>query len=164
MPDGTQREIAGMGRRLWARIIDIFILIGVGLILQILFGLGGTVDEETGMVPPQSLLLAAVVMIVYEATMVAIWGRTVGKMAAQVGVARADNGEVPGWGKSWRRLLILLLPGMLGNYLLNESSILNLLGVVLSIAGLLVVLSPLWNTRRQGWHDRFARTVVFKAG
>ena len=61
-------------------------------------------------------------------------------------VVRAENGEVPGWGKSIGRWI---LPGLLG-----------LIPVVGGLLVLLVYLSLLWDASRQGWHDKMGTTVV----
>ena len=79
-------------------------------------------------------------------TMIAVRGQTVGKMLTGVRVIRADNGDVPGWGKSIGRWLVLTLPSQIP--------------AVGWIVTRLVYLSPTWDDRRQGWHDKAVATVV----
>ena len=94
-------------------------------------------------------LMFLFVTLLYEMTMIAIVGQTVGKMLTGIKVIRADNGDVPGWGKSIGRWLVLVLPG--------------LVPIVGGLITLLVYLSPTWDDRRQGWHDKAVATVVVKA-
>ena len=94
------------------------------------------------------MLIGAAVGLLYEVTMIATRGQTLGKMATSIKVVRADNGLVPGWGKSISRWIIpALLP------------IIPFVGWLLS---LLVYISLLWDKVRQGWHDKAAGTLVIK--
>ena len=105
--NGEQRELAGMGRRLWARIIDLILLTVVGLIVIIVtFSRLG--DNEWGFLAALVVitLLLLAVLLLYEVSMIATLGQTLGKKWAGVTVVRADNGAVPGWGKSFVRWLI----------------------------------------------------------
>ena len=90
-----------------------------------------------------------VVTLMYEMTMIAVRGQTVGKMTTGIKVIRADDGDVPGWGKSIGRWLVLVLPG--------------LVPFVGWLVTLLVYLSPTFDDRRQGWHDKAVATVVIQA-
>ena len=94
-------------------------------------------------------LTVLVITLLYEVTMIALRGQTVGKMMVGIRVVRADDGDIPDWGKSIGRWLVLVLPGLIpvGGFLLT----------------LLVYLSPTFDDRRQGWHDKAAATVVVSA-
>ena len=94
-------------------------------------------------------LTVLVITLLYEVTMIALRGQTVGKMMVGIRVVRADDGDIPDWGKSIGRWLVLVLPGLIpvGGLLLT----------------LLVYLSPTFDDRRQGWHDKAAATVVVRA-
>ena len=80
--------------------------------------------------------------------MIALKGQTLGKMATSIKVVRADNGLVPGWGKSIGRWII---PAALG--------FIPFVGWILA---LLVYLSLTWDKARQGWHDKAVKTLVIK--
>ena len=93
-------------------------------------------------------LLIAAIGVAYEVTMIALKGQTLGKMATSIKVIRADNGLVPGWGKSIGRWTIPIVLGFV-----------PLVGWILS---LLVYVSLTWDKARQGWHDKAAGTLVIK--
>lgn len=147
--NGEQRELAGMGSRLGARIID-WILLAVASVIVLFILFGGLGSSERGFFAALflSLLVITTIVLLYEVTMIAILGQTLGKKWAGAKVVRADNGEVPGWGKSFVRWL---LPGLV-----------NIIPVIGNIAFLLVYLSPVFSKTRQGWHDMAAATVVVK--
>ena len=86
--------------------------------------------------------------ILYEVTMIATRGQTLGKMAAHIMVIRSDSGLQPGWGKSLGRWA---LPYGMG--------IIPLFGWLMA---LVCYLSLTWGHNHQGWHDKAARTFVIK--
>lgn len=157
---GEGVELAGPGGRLGARIIDIAIIVVVFIIL-IIVGVASAIgladgdstitEEDTAAVGTivAFTLLAVAISVLYEVTMIATKGQTLGKMATRIKVVRADNGLVPGWGKSIGRWII---PAALG--------FIPFVGWLLS---LLVYVSLLWDKVRQGWHDKAAGTLVIKA-
>lgn len=89
-----------------------------------------------------------VILTVWEQPSTAIWGRTVGKLAAGIRVVRRGSEEPPGWGRATLRWL--MIPGVL------------IAGVL--IAGIPLVSGPLGLLAivvlANGWHDRLARTTV----
>ena len=154
---GGTVELASPGARLGARIIDIVIMVVVSLILFFVlraqtFGLSGdSTDEEAAAFVGGffvTLLVFAAVGVLYEVIMIALKGQTLGKMATSIKVVRADNGQLPGWGKAIGRWII---PTVLG--------VIPFVGWLLS---LLVYISLLWDRARQGWHDKAAGTLVIK--
>lgn len=148
--NGEQKELAGMGSRLGARIIDwILVVVASVIVLIVLFGGLGRTERGFFAALFLSLLVIAAIVLLYEWTMIAVLGQTLGKKWTGVKVIRADNGAVPGWGKSFVRWLI---PGLV-----------NIIPVVGNIAFLLVYLSPVFSKTRQGWHDMAAATVVVKS-
>lgn len=150
MGNGEQKELAGMGSRLGARIIDwILVVVASVIVLIVLFGGLGRTERGFFAALFLSLLVIAAIVLLYEWTMIAVLGQTLGKKWTGVKVVRADNGAVPGWGKSFVRWLI---PGLV-----------NIIPVVGNIAFLLVYLSPVFSKTRQGWHDMAAATVVVKS-
>ena len=159
-------EAAGMGRRLGARLID-GVLVGVVYAVisaTVLAGAAGTgvfdradpsSDEITaaqaGVIASLLTLLAvlAVITLLYEVTLIALKGATLGKMAVKIRVVRTDDGRAPGWGPSVIRWVIPQAGGLF-----------------CGIGQLLVYLSPLFDGtgRQQGWHDKAASTIVVKTG
>ena len=152
---GETVELAGAGSRLGARIID-WIILAIGYFILVAIGLaaafGADADDQTavsiGAIVVVALLLG-LVGILYEVTFIALKGQTLGKMATRIKVVRADNGLVPGWGKSVGRWII---PA--------AAAFIPFVGWILS---LLVYISLLWDKVRQGWHDKAAGTLVIKA-
>lgn len=150
MGNGEHKELAGMGSRLGARIIDwILVVVTSVIVLIVLFGGLGRTERGFFAALFLSLLVIAAIVLLYEWTMIAVLGQTLGKKWTGVKVVRADNGAVPGGGKSFVRWLI---PGLV-----------IIIPVVGNIALLLVYLSPVFSKTRQGWHDMAAATVVVKS-
>lgn len=154
---GQRMELASPGARLGARILDIVIVVIVLIVLVILgalalFGVAATDDEaETSVVVflLGIVALLAVIGLLYEVVLIAVRGQTLGKMMVSIKVVRADNGLVPGWGKSIGRWIIPV--------------VLNFIPYVGWVLSLLVYISLLWDKARQGWHDKAAGTLVVKA-
>ncbi len=155
---GDVCDLASPGRRLVARIID-FAIIGLVVVVLVIVGIAGLVlgsetdaDALAGLavfLGFGGLLLFFVIFLLYEPTLIATKGQTLGKMAVNIKVVKAEDGSVPGWGKAIGRWI---LPGLL-----------NLIPAVGGLLALLVYLSLLWDDRRQGWHDKMATTVVVDA-
>ena len=148
---GAQVELASPRDRLYARIIDstIFILLYSTIIISTINS--NSIDNiNARSVKAIYLLLLATSMmltVLYEVSLVAVYGQTLGKMWMKIRVVRADNGRQPGWGKAIRRWLmpvLLMFPFILG--LLTILSYLTILGDHL----------------HQGWHDKAAGTIVVK--
>ncbi|WP_415830882.1 RDD family protein [Janibacter anophelis] len=85
-----------------------------------------------------------VATVLYEFVMIALKGQTIGKMVAGVKVVDQRNGQNPGWGSSFMRILI----PQVANFFCG--------------LGLLVYLSPMFDSsgRMQGWHDNVANDLV----
>lgn len=160
---GGAVELAGPGSRLGARIIDWIILFVVSLILLVagvlaLVGLNledveATEDEIEGGTAIFTAIFIGIIAIglLYEVAMIAMRGQTLGKMATRIRVVRADNGLVPGWGKSFGRWLVPAVFGIAGAYI-----------PFVGLIALLIYVSILWDKVRQGWHDKAAGTLVIK--
>ena len=143
-----QHHLASLGRRLGARIIDGILVtvvsfnlgwVGVGIVSLDAISFEGVIGL---------IIIFSLVILLYEVTMIALRGQTVGKMMMGIKVIRAVDGQIPGWGKSAKRWLVPQLPG--------------LIPFVGSLLTLLVYLSPVFDNRRQGWHDKAAGTFVVR--
>ena len=150
MGNGEQRRLAGMGSRLAARILDAVIagVISLVVLIVVFGGLSAANSSETGFLVGflSTLLVIMLVWLLYEPVLIAVYGQTLGKKIVGVKVIRADNGEIPGYGKSISRWLV--------------PSVVNFIPVIGSIISLVVYLSPVFSDTRQGWHDKAAATVV----
>jgi uncharacterized RDD family membrane protein YckC len=152
-----------MGNRLVARIIDWVLVVAVALLVMVPLGIGAfhnthtvhnpdgtvTITNHGGFVAAflVSLLIFAVIGILYEVGFIAVRGATLGKQAMGVKVVRSDNGQVPGWGSSFIRWIIPTAASF-----------------VCSLLTLLVYISPFFDGthRNQGWHDKAANTFVIR--
>jgi uncharacterized RDD family membrane protein YckC len=107
----------------------------------------------TGTVTSKSLLVFNVavtgVALVYQTVMIALLGRTVGKLALGTRVVRAADGGRPGWTDAVMRSLVPLSLGAIPR-----------IGVFLAV---LVYSLAMWNPLRQGLHDRAAGTLVVRS-
>lgn len=147
-------------RRLAARIVDALILAvfhGFLWVIGVLGSLGtqgvvwnGRDDLSFGLpFGPEVAILAAAVGAVYETAFIAYRGQTPGKMLVGIMVADAGGGGFPSVSSAFVRWL---LPSALG--------ILPFVGWLLEgVAFAWLLVDP----RRQGWHDKAARTIVVKA-
>lgn len=146
---------AGLGMRLLARVVDAILVSAVLglLVVGFLFGLDGAEQmdsgEPSGWVIVTMLLLFFVVVplapLVYEVTMIARKGATLGKMLCGLRVIRLEDGAVPGAGTSILRCLLPIA-----------------LVFTCGFAIPLVYLSPVFDSSpaKQGWHDMLGKTMV----
>jgi uncharacterized RDD family membrane protein YckC len=165
-------EIASMGRRLGARLID---FAAIGVVYSVLLGIGiagsiGSVQDATDKCDPNSatysqcvndsvtssglfsgllgvIAIVFLVTLLYEWLMIAFVGATLGKLALGVRVVKESTGDKPGAGSGFIRWIIPAAGG-----------------IVCGIGALLVYLSPFFDNsgKVQGWHDRAAGTLVVK--
>lgn len=156
----TNRPLSSWGRRVGAYLIDGVILWIVGFILNAIFGPAfttttGICNTSTGYATCTQLHVNggkfAAVIILDLAVAIAYWvvliggrrGQTVGMMALSIAV-RDSRGDTPiGPGRAFVRMIVL-----------------TALSLPFGIPWLIDVLSPLWDKRRQAWHDHAANSVV----
>ncbi|MEU0665877.1 RDD family protein [Streptomyces lavendulocolor] len=167
-------EIASMGRRLGARLID-GAIIGVvyGILMAVGFaGIFGAAQEAADKCDPSSPLyescvnasiqessggmmaglmtmfaLVGLITLLYEWLLISFVGATLGKMAVGLRVIKEKTGGKPGVGGGFIRWIIPQVGALL-----------------CGIGTLLVYLSPFFDNsgKTQGWHDRAAGTLVVK--
>lgn len=140
---GDAVALASPGTRFTARIVDLLVLAVLGSVLGFVAGPAGTV----------------IVAAAYETIFIATKGQTPGKMATRIRIVRTDDGAIPGWGASaarWALPSVASIATVVASAVAVESAAIDWLGVI----GLLVYVSLLWDRRRQGWHDKVARTLV----
>jgi len=135
--------VIGFGRRLVAYLIDAIILWVVGACLGFVFfslaASGRGQDALTG----ANLALQCLSALIALAYLVVFWatsGQTPGKMALGIKVIGTDGAPV-GWGKA----------------------LLRYVGYIIS--GLVFALGFIWiafDSKRQGWHDKIAKTYVVR--
>jgi uncharacterized RDD family membrane protein YckC len=133
-------ELAGWWRRVWAYVIDVVILF---VALVVLVAIGSAVSEG---------LAIALVIVWVVAIFLGYWtyfeggesGQTLGKRALGIRV-RSDTGGRAGYGRAFGRNLIARLIGLI------------------PFVGIVDVLWPLWDGRKQCLHDKAASTIVVRA-
>lgn len=140
-------SLAPVWQRAIARLVDVFIIFNVAGFLA--YVIVRPAEDDTGLLT--TVAFAGVFWViagVYEAGMVAWKGQTLGKLLLRIEVVRRTDGARPTPGEAAVRYAVptvwLLLP-------------LPLIGQLL---WMIVYLSAIPNTRRQGWHDKAASTLV----
>lgn len=140
-------SLAPVWQRAIARLVDVFIIFNVAGFLA--YVIVRPAEDDTGLLT--TVAFAGVFWViagVYETGMVAWKGQTLGKLLLRIEVVRRTDGARPTPGEAAVRYAVptvwLLLP-------------LPLIGQLL---WMIVYLSAIPNTRRQGWHDKAASTLV----
>jgi uncharacterized RDD family membrane protein YckC len=157
--DRFGRPLAAWWQRLVAIIIDGLIL-GVphSILVAIIVGSG----SGNGLYLTHwraSLVLLAIVFVVIDLAYFALLngsenGQTVGQMALGIAVRDEATGGRIDPVRAGLRILVLY-PGIVIGWL-------PVIGVIASLYTLVAALSPLWDRRRQGFHDKVAHTDVIK--
>lgn len=140
--------LAPIIRRVGALVLD-QVIVALPVVLVIVAA--GFKPSDT--VTSQSLLVfniaVTAVALVYQTVMIALLGRTVGKLALGTRVVRATDGARPGWTEAIMRALVPLSLGAIPR-----------VGVFLVV---LVYSLAMWNPLRQGLHDKAAGTLVVRS-
>lgn len=139
-------QYAGVGTRFIAVIIDVVAVslpgAVVGIALGIVESLAKIPPEITGVIGIVLNLLVLLFVSIYYVYFIGSRGQTLGKMAMKIKVVSVDTNDPPGYFKAFLR-------EMVGKSL---SAMVLMLGY----------LWPLWDKKKQAWHDKIAGTVVIK--
>jgi uncharacterized RDD family membrane protein YckC len=128
--------LAQLGRRIWAYLADCLILYIVNAMVGFAIGMAA----HRGSAPIMgcvSALTSLVITTVYDATLTAASGQTLGKRALKIRVVAEDGSNVT-TGQAWGRALAKLIP--------------------------FAAFVALFNDERKGIHDMLAHTRVVTAG
>jgi uncharacterized RDD family membrane protein YckC len=136
-----------------AIIIDSIMLGVVFAILRGIFGGANTVvfnSDGTTTIHTGHLIIAEIIEVVLTLAYFGIFdgserGQTLGKMALGIATRDVNTGGPIGTGRAVLRRFVY-----------------TILWALLFIPGLINVLSPLWDKRRQAWHDKAASSDVIK--
>ncbi len=139
--------LAPISRRIGGLILDQGIVALPVVLVVIAFGYkpSDTVTSDSWVIFNIALTSVA---FVYETVMIALLGRTVGKIALGTRVIRLADGGRPDWSVAVMRALVPLSLGAIPR-----------VGLLLSV---LVYSLALWNPLRQGLHDKAAGTLVVR--
>jgi uncharacterized RDD family membrane protein YckC len=142
-------ELASLGRRAIGILLDQILVLLPIAIAAVLAGVrpGDEISDDTVLVLGIAMVAVA---FGYETVLVALTGRTVGKVATGTRVVRSDDGEAVGWWAAAQRSVVPL-----------AFSSVPTLGFLL---GGLVYAWAVVDPRRQGLHDKAAGTLVVRAG
>ena len=108
-------DLAGLGRRFVAALVDGFLMWIVVFVLGMVFGVLGAVSKNVGTSLGLNLtwqLLMWALTISYQAIMLSARGQTLGKMAMRVKVVNADGSDIStgqAWGRELARAVLSLL-------------------------------------------------------
>lgn len=145
---------ASPGRRVLAAVIDYFVLsfltapFAGGASQRFVEALG---DSKTPAASDAAQLTVAsvLVLVAYSTTMHAWRGTTFGKIAARTILVNDDGSKVT--------------PGTAFVRAVTQAAIFFTSTLALGLPLFVNALRPVWNRRRQTWHDSVARTVVIRA-
>jgi uncharacterized RDD family membrane protein YckC len=137
--------LAPIARRVGGLVIDELLVLVPVVAVALVFGLhpGSTITDSTLVAISAS---SAAVSFVYYTVMVALTGRTVGKLAVGTRVVNADDGGPVGWSASALRALLPLAVGAV-----------PVVGFALTVG---VYSFAVFGPLRQGLHDRAGGTLV----
>jgi uncharacterized RDD family membrane protein YckC len=145
--DGTGLQLAGIGARFCALLIDNFVTGALMVVFVVILGIVFAVVRPGKESPLLPLLVFAmygltfVAMFCYHGFMLQWKGQTLGKMAMKIKVVTPEGGPITP-GQAWIRVLVwFLLHGCLITY-----------------------LTAFFNDEKQAIHDMAARTRVVKVG
>jgi uncharacterized RDD family membrane protein YckC len=131
-----QVELAGLGQRFLAQVIDLFWLIPLSVLLGVVAAVVNQGEMSWGGEAMANLIGGLVVLLFWAERQA-----TPGKLVLGLRIVDAETGGMP----SLRNL------------------VLRYVGYLVSALPLgLGYLWALWDDRRQGWHDKMGRTVVVR--
>lgn len=157
LPSDGVGSLAPVLTRLLARFTDGLLFLALHLLIVLVRSL---TTGEFGWANPRPLQLAlSIAGVFYELTMIALWGQTLGKMAAGIRVVSVRGLEVPGWGSSARRSFLIDGPTFIGTVLGATSQVARNLSTGIFLVDVLWMLR---DRNRQTLHDKLADTVVVR--
>jgi uncharacterized RDD family membrane protein YckC len=157
--DRFGRPLAGWWQRFLGILIDLLIL-GVPKVVVTAAVVGSTADN--GIFAVNWAVDAAIVGIVFAVIDLTYFGllnggekgQTVGQMALGIAVRDEATGGAIGPQRAGLRILVLY-PDILAGWV-------PILGSLAGLYSIVAGLSPLWDSRRQGFHDKVAHTDVIR--
>ncbi len=157
--DRFGRPLAAWWQRLVAIIVDGLILgVPKSILAAIIFGSGSGSGlygaNWRGGIVALGIVFAVIDLAYFALLNGSEQGQTVGQMMLGIAVRDSASGGAIGPQRAGLRILVLY-PGILLSWL-------PVIGAILAVYTLVAALSPLWDRRRQGFHDKVAHTDVIK--
>lgn len=143
--DPRTARVALPDRRLLGFLIDAVILIVISLPAVVLLLGGQDVFAADGVVPTELSLTLEVISGVYYIVFTGLRGQTPGKVVMKMRVVDWDRGRIPSWMQAFIRWGVVAAVG------------------AIPVVGVLIFVMYGWllfDKRRQGLHDKAARTLV----
>ena len=146
-------------RRFFAAILDLIVMV----IIFVILGIAGVVEaadpeEDFNVV---SSVVSAIIVLIYYVGLTATLGQTLGKMALGIKVVNVD-GEKPGFGAVLTREVIVRVLGTVLAVVLGPVIDPGLGSAIGGVVALIAIIWLLFDSRRQGLHDRVAKTFIVK--
>ena len=167
---------ADVPNRIIAYIIDVIVLGVIGFVVALVLGgiLGGIVSSQTLDSPGGDLNLLAFIVVGLGnlAISFAYFGYSWTTLRATPGmkllglqIGDERDGRSIEWNQALTRWLVLGIPSILASF---ASYVSSSLGFILSLVGVIWLIVLLYSIAqsptKQGIHDRYARTIMVKAG
>ena len=167
---------ADVPNRIIAYIIDIIVLAIIGFLLSLVLGglLGGvttsaSLDSAGGDLNLGPFAVVSLVQLIvsfaYFGYFWSVQRATPGMRVLGLQIGDETDGHSISWGQAFTRWLILGIPSILSTF---AASVNTGLSVLLSLVGLIWLIALLFSIAqsptKQGYHDRFARTIMVKTG
>lgn len=157
LANGRLVVLADAGRRCWARVLDMVVLVPalwmyLGARWSLIWHDFAQIDRSLQSDPPAQLYVllwvGMAVLVLYEPVMVARWGATVGKLSMGIRVVRMADASAPGLARSFARVLVPSVAGVLT------------FGIGWFVVWLVLALPLVFGQDERCWHDKLTGTVV----
>jgi uncharacterized RDD family membrane protein YckC len=160
---------ADVPNRVIAYIIDIIVLAIIGFLVSVVIGgvLGGVVTGANELNLGAFFIVGLINMAISAGYFVYMWSAqraTVGMKVLGLQIGHEQDGRSIDMQQGFMRWLVLGIPSILATF---ASYVSAGLGTLLSLVGIVWLIALLWSIAssqtKQGYHDRFARTIMVKA-
>jgi uncharacterized RDD family membrane protein YckC len=145
MQTANTGQLAGLGSRFLALLIDGIILAVIGFIINSIIGGAQVTTSPTGAafaINTTGSLINLIVGLAYYIVLLPMWnGQTVGKRLMRVRVVKTDGGSIT-----------------------IATAVIRYIGYIIN--SLVIFIGWIWaffDSQKQGWHDKIAGTLVVKA-
>ena len=173
VPGAAGFVYADVPNRFFALVIDGVILVIIAILIGIVLATIGVATGSIGTTgtasfdPVASIVYAVIVAAIYAGYFIWSWTTnraTFGMRALGMQVGNAFDGKTLTTNQALRRGVALWGPGWLAQFFGGIAVIGPLLSILALLWGLYLLYSTATSPTKQGFHDKFANTVVVKAG